>query len=61
MPSGVDAPGYTFHPDTRRLYKRLISRGRPVRVYEIAYDGAPWIHCRFKRKDGRWEHHALDQ
>src|SRR4051794_6986043 len=59
MPSGIDAPGYVFPAMTRRLYKNLIARRRPVRVYEIAYDGRPWIHCRFRRKDGRWDYHAL--
>ena len=58
MPSGVDAPGYTFHADTRRLYKRLIARRRPVRVCQI-WGGMPWIHCRFRRNDGRWEYHSL--
>jgi hypothetical protein len=58
MPSGVDAPGYVFHRMTRQLCKRLIERKRPVRVYEVAY-GAPWISCRFRRKDGRWEYHSL--
>jgi hypothetical protein len=58
LPPGIDAPGYVFHPDTRRLYRRLIARKRPVRVCEIK-DGLPWIHCRFKRKNGTWEHHWL--
>jgi hypothetical protein len=59
MPSGVDALGYTFHPETRSLYKRLIARRRPVRVYRIAEDKLPWIRCRFQIRDGRWEHHWL--
>jgi len=59
MPSGIDAPGYTFHPETRRLYKRLIARNRPVRVFEIDDWGLPWISCRFRRKNGGWEYHAL--
>ena len=25
LPSGVDEPGYTFLPPTRRLYERLIA------------------------------------
>lgn len=59
MPSGVDAPGYTFHDDTRALYERLIARGRALRIAEIDDWGLPWIHCRFKRPDGTWEYHAL--
>jgi len=59
MPSGVDAPGYTFHADTRRLYKRLIARRRSVRVFEIDKWGLPWISCRFRMTNGRWEFHIL--
>jgi hypothetical protein len=59
MPSGVDAPGYTFHPDTRRLYQRLIDRRRSVRVYKIDEWGLPWIRCEFKMADGRREYHSL--
>ena len=59
LPSGIDAPGYTFHPDTRRLYLRLIARRRSVRVCEIDETGLPWIRCRFRRKNGTWEHHWL--
>jgi hypothetical protein len=58
MPSEVDASGYVFPRMTRQLYKRLIERKRPVRVCEVAY-GAPWISCRFRRKDGRGEYHSL--
>ncbi len=59
MPSGVDEPGYTFHRDTRSLYKRLIARGRSLRICEIDAWGLPWIRCKFHRKDGRWEYHSL--
>jgi hypothetical protein len=59
MPSDADAPGITFHAETRRLYKRLIARRRSVRVFEIDEWGLPWIRCRFRLKDGRWEYHWL--
>ena len=59
MPSGVDAPGYTFHRDTRRLYQRLIDRHRPSRVSEVDELGLPWIRCRFLSEDGFGEHHWL--
>jgi hypothetical protein len=59
MPSGADARGYTFHRDTRRLYQLLIDRRTPVRVFEVDEDNLPWIRCRFRLKDGRWEHHWL--
>lgn len=59
LPIGVDEPGYTFHDCTRKLYRNLIARGRSVRVCRIDDWGLPWIRCRFRRKDGRWEHHSL--
>jgi hypothetical protein len=59
MPSGVDEPGYTFHRDTRKLYKRLIARGYTQRISKIDPRGVPWIECRFRLPDGRWEYHSL--
>jgi len=59
MPSDAEAPAYTFLPETRRLYKKLIARGRAVRVFQIDEWGLPWIQCRFRRRDGSWEHHWL--
>src|SRR5207237_7537709 len=59
MPSDANTPGTTFFPETRRLYKKLIARRRPVRVFQIDEWGLPWIRCRFRLKDGSWEHHYL--
>ncbi|MCE9555467.1 MAG: hypothetical protein K8T91_19135 [Planctomycetes bacterium] len=59
MPSDADRPGYTFHPETRRLYRRLISRNRAVRVFQVDEYRLPWIQCRFRRRNGGWEHHWL--
>jgi hypothetical protein len=59
MPSGADTPGYTFSHETRRLYKKLIARGRSVRVFQVDEYGLPWIQCRFRLKSGKWEHHWL--
>jgi len=59
MPTGVDAPGYTFHRETRRVYQRLIVRRKPSRVFEVDGSGLPWIRCRFRRKNGSWEYHSL--
>jgi hypothetical protein len=47
-----------MHRDTRRLFRRLITRRRSLRICEIDDDGLPWIRCRFFHR-GRWEHHAL--
>jgi hypothetical protein len=52
-------PRHTLHRDTRRLYARLLARRRSVCVHKIDEDGLPWIHCRFKRKNGNWEYHYM--
>ncbi len=56
---GVGIPGYVIFPETVRIYRRLITRGRPVRIYEIDEDGSPWFACRFRTKARKWEHHFL--
>ncbi len=52
-------PGGGLLPETLRLYKKLIARGRPARVFKIDEYGHPWIYCRFRRKNGQWEIHWL--
>lgn len=59
LPSGVDAPGYQFPACTRRLYERLIERGRPLRISWIDEWKHPWIECQFKHSDGVWHSHIL--
>ena len=59
LPSEWNNSRYYVPPCTRRLYKKLIARRRSVRVYEIDEYGRPWISCRFPRKNGKWEYHAL--
>ena len=62
MPTGVDEPGYTFHPDSRRLYERLIDRcrrGRSLRVFEICEHGLPWVQHRYRDEDGVRHHEWL--
>jgi hypothetical protein len=51
--------GYHILPETVRVYKKLLARGRPLRVFRIDEYGHPWVQCRFRRRDGRWEHHWL--
>ncbi|MFO0798315.1 MAG: hypothetical protein U0804_12630 [Gemmataceae bacterium] len=58
LPSGWGRPGYHVPTCTRRLFRRLIERGRPLRVYEVDEDGLPWVRCRFRLAKG-WEHHFL--
>src|SRR5437660_3280918 len=59
LPSEFNQPGYYLHRETRQVYKRLIERRRPLRVYKIDEWGLPWIRCRFRRKDGSWEYNSL--
>ena len=40
------------------LYKRLIARRRPVRVFRLDDWGLPWIRCNFRKKDGGWGYHT---
>jgi hypothetical protein len=59
MPSDATTHGYTFLRDTRRLYQMLIARRRPLRIHEVDEWGLPWIRCRFRLRNGSWEHHCL--
>lgn len=56
---GEGVPGYFLHPDTRRVFKKLMARGRSVRIARIDGQGAPWFACRFRRKGERLEWHEL--
>ncbi len=58
MPPEFLQKGRSLHPDTKRVYERLIDRRQSLRVCEVR-DGGPWIHCRFRRKNGRLERHWL--
>jgi hypothetical protein len=58
MPSDASKPGCTFPPETRALYRRLIARRRPLRVFRKDDDGLPWVRCRFAVRGGR-EYHEL--
>lgn len=59
LPSYADTPGISFPRETRLLYQKLIARRRSSRIWEVDAWGAPWIRCRFRRKNGDWEHHYL--
>ena len=59
LPSAWDNPGYQVFPCTRRLYRKLIERRRPLRVYELDGWGLPWVRCRFRLRSGGWESHFL--
>jgi len=51
--------GCYIHPDMIRLYKKLLSRRRSLRVARIDEYGEPWIDCKFRRRNGDWEWHTL--
>jgi hypothetical protein len=59
VPTEFSRPGYYIHRDTLRAYKRLVARGRPLRICEIDAWCIPWIHFRFRRSNGRLEYHWL--
>ena len=59
MPSDAEWPEVRFAPETKRLYKRLIARRRPSRIAEFDEWRIPWIHYRFRGRNGRWEYHSL--
>ncbi len=56
---GVGISNYYLHPDTKRAYKTLISRGRSLRICEIDQHGLRWFNFRIKRSNGIWEHHSM--
>jgi hypothetical protein len=56
---GEGVPGYFIHRDTVYVYKKLIVRGRSVRIRRIDEYGSPWYICRFKTRRGAWETHYL--
>jgi len=51
MPS--DEP--VMHAETRRLFKQLIARNRPSRIFWIDEYKHPWIQCRIRQKDGSYK------
>ena len=59
MPTEFSQPGFFVHRDTRRACRRLIERGRSVRVFMIDEWKLPWVRFQFRLKDGRIEYHRL--
>ena len=56
---GAGVPNYFILSETTRVFKKLAARGRPVRIREIDEYGTPWYRCRFRRRNGNFEIHAL--
>ena len=59
FPTEWDQPGYRAPRSTRKVYRRLIERRRPLRVYQVDEWGMPWVACRFRDPRGNWEYHWL--
>jgi len=58
-PTEWQRPGYYLPAETAELWRQLVARRRPLRVYEVDELGAPWVRCRVRLADGTWEHHFL--
>jgi hypothetical protein len=58
-PAEWDRPGYHLPAETADLWRLLVARRRPLRVYEVDDWGAPWVRCRVPKPGGGWEHHFL--
>src|SRR4051812_3277753 len=50
---------YNIHRDTMWVYRQLLARQRPRRICLIDERGLPYIHCRFRRSNGRWRDERL--
>ena len=59
LPPAWDNPQYHVPAPTRRLFRKLMDRGRPLRVREVDERGEAWVWCRFRGKNGRIEHHGI--
>lgn len=59
LPSGIDAPGYVFHRETRQLYLRLIAGRRSHRIALIDEWGVPWIDSKHRDSRCGWIYHSL--
>ncbi len=52
-------PGYLLPAETAELWRVLVARRRPLRVYEVDACGAPRVKCRIRTDTGGWEYHFL--
>ena len=57
LPTGLDES--LWPAETLAVYRMLIARRRPVRVYEIDAWNMPWIRFLVRGDGGRWVHHGL--
>src|SRR5262245_11244122 len=59
IPTFQGVIGGGLHAETLQLYKQLIARGLPARVFQIDEYGLPWIRCQFRLRNGKWHYHWL--
>ena len=59
LPPAWDDPKYIVPRQTRAVFRRLIERRRPLRVYEVDHRGEAWVRCRFRNARGRIEYHSV--
>lgn len=58
MPGEGD-PSYYMHKDTKWVFKKLLARGRSVRIAYVDKDeGSYWFSCQFLRR-GKIERHYV--
>lgn len=48
-----------IHPDTIKVFEKLVARNRSVRISAIDDYGNPRYECRFRNGNGVWEYHYL--
>jgi len=56
----LSIPGNVVHRDTRRAYRYLVKRKRPVKIYEIDEYGHPWYEFRMRNPRGKLETHFMN-
>ncbi len=56
---GENVANYCIHSETKKTYKKLIDRKRPVRINRVDEYGQPWYDFRFQKKNGSWERHTM--
>ena len=47
----------TLHRESKRAYKYLVKRRRPLEIYKVDGDGLPWIKFRLRQPNGQVAQH----
>jgi hypothetical protein len=59
LPREFLVSGAVLHSETRRAYKYLVKRRRPLVVWMIDEYGFPWVKFQFRGRNGRMEYHSM--